>query len=166
MKKNFGLLLTLLVAIALVLAACGGAEAPAPAEEPAAEEPAAEEPAAEEPAAEEEAMEEEPAAEEEAMEEMPLLAPPGGFLERAMAGEFAGTTVTVDGPAVDTDEVKINESMKAFEDATGIDVQYIGSKEFEAAISVRVDGGDPPDIADFPQPACWPTLCKAATLLM
>ena len=96
--------------------------------------------------------EEEAAMEEEAMAEGPLLAPAGGFLEQAMAGEFAGTVVTVDGPFVDTDEVKFNESMKAFEEATDIDVQYIGSKEFEASISVRVDGGDAPDIADFPQP--------------
>ena len=42
--------------------------------------------------------------------------------------------------------------MKAFEEATGIDVNYIGSKEFEGSISIRVDAGDAPDIADFPQP--------------
>ena len=160
MSKKFWLLLTLIVTMALVLAACSQqATAPEPKEEPAAEEPAAEEPAKEEPAAEEPAKEEPaeeaaeaPAAEEKPMEEMALHAPPGGFLERAMAGEFSGTTVTVDGPFVDTDEVKFNDSMKAFEDATGIDIQYIGSKEFEASISVRVDAGDAPDIADFPQP--------------
>ncbi len=55
MKNYFLLMLTILVAMALVLVACGGA-APA-AEEPAAEEPAAEEPAAEEPAEEEAAGE-------------------------------------------------------------------------------------------------------------
>ncbi len=81
-----------------------------------------------------------------------LPAPAGGFLEKAIAGEYAGTIVTVDGPFADADEVKFNKSMEAFEKATGIDVQYQGSKEFEAAISVRVDGGNPPDIADFPQP--------------
>ena len=42
--------------------------------------------------------------------------------------------------------------MAPFEEATGIDVKYIGTKEFEAIISVAVDAGDPPDIADFPQP--------------
>ncbi len=158
MKKNFWLLLALLVAISLVLAACGGAEAPAPAEEPAAEEPAAEEPAAEEPAAEEPAMEEE-------MAEMALLAPAGGFLEQALAGDFAGTVVTVDGPFVDTDEVKFNNSMAAFEEATGIDVQYQGSKEFEAAISVRVDGGDAPDIADFPQPGLLASFVQSGDIV-
>ena len=30
-----------------------------------------------------------------------------------MAGEFAGTTVIVDGPFADADEIKFNESMKA-----------------------------------------------------
>ena len=43
----------------------------------------------------------------------------------------AGTSVIVDGPFADVDAVKFNESMKAFEEATGIDVQYVGNKEFE-----------------------------------
>ncbi len=78
--------------------------------------------------------------------------PADSFLAQAMAGEFAGTSVTVDGPFVDTDEVKFNQSVEAFEEATGIDIQYIGSKEFEASIAIRVDADDAPDIADFPQP--------------
>ncbi len=40
----------------------------------------------------------------------------------------------------------------AFEEATGITVNYIGDKEFEARLSIAVDAGDPPDIVDFPQP--------------
>lgn len=76
----------------------------------------------------------------------------GGYLERAVAGEYAGTTVVVDGPFTDIDEVLFNESMDAFEEATGITVNYIGNKEFEGSISIRVDAGDAPDIADFPQP--------------
>jgi alpha-glucoside transport system substrate-binding protein len=56
------------------------------------------------------------------------------------------------GPFGDADEVKFNESIKAFEEKTGIDIVYEGSKEFEATISVRVNGGNAPDIADFPQP--------------
>jgi hypothetical protein len=41
-----------------------------------------------------------------------------------------------------------------FEEATGIKVNYIGDKEFEARLSIAVDAGNAPDIADFPQPGC------------
>jgi alpha-glucoside transport system substrate-binding protein len=77
---------------------------------------------------------------------------PGGYLEKALAGEYTGKTVTVDGPFTNPDDVRFMESMKAFQDATGITVKYIGDKEFEARISIAVDAGNPPDIADFPQP--------------
>jgi alpha-glucoside transport system substrate-binding protein len=89
---------------------------------------------------------------EQAKAAEPVELPEDSALMRAYAGEFKGKVVTVDGPFTDQDEVKFNKSMEAFEKATGIDVQYQGSKEFEASISVRVDGGNPPDIADFPQP--------------
>ena len=79
---------------------------------------------------------------------------PGGALEEALKGTYEGTTVTVDGAMEgnDTDGVKLAEGLKLFEEATGITVNYIGNKEFEATISVRVEAGDAPDIADFPQP--------------
>ena len=84
--------------------------------------------------------------------QMPFDYPPGGYLEQALAGQYEGTTVVVDGPFTDVDEVLFNESMQAFEEATGIEVNYIGNKEFEGSISIRVEAGDAPDIADFPQP--------------
>ncbi len=168
MHRKLWILISVLLIASLALAACGGRgeeEAPAepapveeaaPAEEeaaPAEEEaaPAEEEAATEEPA-EEEAAAEEPAEEEAAPAEVSFAYPPGGFLEQALNGDFEGTAVVVDGPFVDADEVKFNKSMEAFEEATGIDVQYIGNKEFEGSISIRVDAGDAPDIADFPQP--------------
>ncbi|MGO4546854.1 ABC transporter substrate-binding protein [Paenibacillus sp. 2TAB23] len=73
-------------------------------------------------------------------------------LAQAMNGDFKGKKVTMFGPFTDADEVKFTESIKAFEEKTGIDIAYEGSKEFEATISVRVNGGNAPDIADFPQP--------------
>jgi alpha-glucoside transport system substrate-binding protein len=73
-------------------------------------------------------------------------------LADAWAGKFKGKVVTMTGPFVDNDAVKFNESLKEFTAKTGITVQYEGSKEFEASITVRVDGGNAPDIADFPQP--------------
>jgi alpha-glucoside transport system substrate-binding protein len=145
MTKKFTLwsLLGLLVIASLILAAC------APQATPEATEPPVVEP---ETPAETEAPEAPPA---EQMGDFTYF--PGGFLEKALAGEYTGTEVTVDGPFTAPDDALFAESMAAFEEATGITVNYIGDKEFEARISIAVDAGDPPDIADFPQPG------KAAT---
>jgi raffinose/stachyose/melibiose transport system substrate-binding protein len=85
---------------------------------------------------------------------------PESFLGRAMAGEFAGTKVTVIGPMTADDEQKFNLSVAAFEEVTGIDVDYTGSKEFESQVNIRVDAGDPPDIIDFPQPGFLADLAR------
>jgi alpha-glucoside transport system substrate-binding protein len=86
-------------------------------------------------------------------------------LADAYAGKFKGTTVTMDGPFTDNDAVKFNESVKAFEEATGINIQYEGSKEFEASISIRINGGNPPDIVDFPQPGLLRNFVKAGKVV-
>jgi alpha-glucoside transport system substrate-binding protein len=74
------------------------------------------------------------------------------YLAAAYEGKYKGTVVSMSGPFTDEDAIKFDATVKAFEEATGIDIQYEGSKEFETSISIRVDGGDAPDIADFPQP--------------
>lgn len=78
--------------------------------------------------------------------------PQGQELANAYAGMYKGKVVTMAGPFTDQDEVVFNDSIKGFEDKTGIDIQYEGSKEFEANINIRLDGGDRPDIVDYPQP--------------
>jgi alpha-glucoside transport system substrate-binding protein len=45
-----------------------------------------------------------------------------------------------------------NESMAAFEEESGITVNYTGNSDFTTLIRSRVQGGSPPDIALFPQP--------------
>ncbi|MFQ5434966.1 MAG: ABC transporter substrate-binding protein [Anaerolineae bacterium] len=84
----------------------------------------------------------------------------GSYLERAMAGEFAGTVVTGLGVMVDEEQLKFEAALAPFEEATGIDVQYDGSKEFETQINVRVDAGDAPDFADMPQPGFLANLVR------
>ncbi len=93
---------------------------------------------------------EEPVVEEteEAIEPLPQ----GQELANAYAGMYEGAVVTMAGPFTDQDEVIFNDSIASFEEATGIDIQYEGSKEFEANINIRLDGGDRPDIVDYPQP--------------
>jgi len=142
MKKNLILLLSLLVISSIALSACG---TPAATEMPAAPAPTAAPAATEAMPAPTEAP---------AKPEVSFPYPPGGALEEALTGAYKGTTVTVDGAfeGNDPDGVKMDKSVAAFEEATGISINYIGNKEFEATISVRVDAGDAPDIVDFPQP--------------
>lgn len=66
--------------------------------------------------------------------------------------DLSGSTVNIFGAFVDTDAELFRESIADFEQQTGIDIQYEGSGDFESLITVRAEGGDPPDIASFPQP--------------
>jgi alpha-glucoside transport system substrate-binding protein len=85
---------------------------------------------------------------------------PGDELAVAYAGEYDGKVVTMSGSFSDTDAVKFDNSVAAFEEATGIDIKYEGlkEKEFEASIAIRVDGGNAPDIVDFTQPSLLSTI--------
>ena len=183
MSRKLSWVFSLLVISAMVLAACGGAQtAPTGADTAATEAPAEaappEEATTEEATTEETEATEAPAGEGAATTEAPAegAAAPGELtltdvdpespLGRALAGEFEGTAVSMFGPFTDEDAVKFNGSIAAFEEATGIDVQYEGSKEFETTISVRVDAGDPPDIADFPQPGLLENLAGTGAVSM
>jgi alpha-glucoside transport system substrate-binding protein len=86
-------------------------------------------------------------------------------LESACKGDLAGKVVTMNGPFVDEDEAKFNKSIEEFEGWTGIDIQYTGSKEFEAIIRAAVEGGAPPDIADFPQPGLLKTFVESGRVV-
>ena len=74
---------------------------------------------------------------------------PGGAT--ASGGEGDGV-VTVYGTIADTEAELLEESWAAWEKENDIDIQYESSKEFESQISIRAQGGTPPDLAIFPQP--------------
>lgn len=150
-------LLIIVMMLGAILAACGGqaatpTQAPQPTTAPAAE-PTAAEPTA--------SAAEPTAAPATSGSATAALSQDAGKISQeladAFAGKYKGTSVTMTGPFVDEDAVKFNNAVKEFEDMTGIDIQYEGTKEFEANIKVRVDGGNPPDIADFPQPGLLAT---------
>ena len=44
--------------------------------------------------------------------------------------------------------------------APGVKVVYDGTDQFETEVIVRVDGGNPPDVIDFPQPGGFLDLIK------
>jgi len=82
------------------------------------------------------------------------------YLEAAYAGDYSGTEVVIFGKWTEGEGENFDAALQPFRDATGIDVQWEGSAEFETLINVRVEGGDAPDLAIFPQPAL---LAKFAT---
>jgi len=69
-------------------------------------------------------------------------------------GDFgtADGVVTVYGTIADTEAELLEQSWADWETENDIDIQYESSKEFEAQIGVRAQGGDAPDLAIFPQP--------------
>ncbi len=60
--------------------------------------------------------------------------------------------VRILGAFVDNDADRFEESLVPFEEESGREVQYEGSGDFETLITVRAEGGSPPDVAAFPQP--------------
>ena len=162
----------LLIALVALLAACGSStvEQLAPTLEAAAQEVA--------PTLQAAATELAPTLEAVATEVAPTLeavattvaggdeaAAEGSFLERARAGEFTGTTVHILGTMVDEEAAKMEAAVAPFEEQTGIDVVYEGSKEFETQINVAVDAGAPPDIANISQPAMAQRFAAAGELV-
>ena len=85
--------------------------------------------------------------------------------EEVDAGALSGKIVSVFGAFVDQEEARFNAAIKPFEDRTGIDVQYEASKEFETLIVVRVEGGNPPDIAALPQPGLMKNFAERGALV-
>jgi alpha-glucoside transport system substrate-binding protein len=75
----------------------------------------------------------------------------GGASGPGDVGEADGK-VTIIGTIADTEAELLEESWADWEAENDIDIQYESTKEFEAQIGSLAQGGNPPDIAIFPQP--------------
>ncbi|WP_421735883.1 ABC transporter substrate-binding protein [Cellulomonas sp.] len=67
-------------------------------------------------------------------------------------GDLSGKSISVYTSIVDPESVQQTDSYKPFEECTGATIEYEGSREFEAQLPVRLQAGNPPDIAYIPQP--------------
>ncbi|WP_327205440.1 ABC transporter substrate-binding protein [Rathayibacter sp. Leaf299] len=76
----------------------------------------------------------------------------------AGGGSGGGSVGTADGVVnvygtINGDEATLlEESWADWEEESGIDIKYTGDKGFEQQIGIKVQGGDTPDLAIFPQP--------------
>jgi len=159
MKSSFKIF-SMFVVLAMLLAGCGTAatQAPAATQPPA---PVATQPPAPV-ATQAPAATQAPVATQAPTEDYSKVGPE---LAAAFTGKYKGTVVNMAGPFTDQDTVKFNQSVKDFEDKTGISILYAGSKEFEASIRIQVEGGTPPDIVDFPQPGLLASFASAGKVL-
>ncbi len=76
-----------------------------------------------------------------------------------------GNTVSILGVIVGDQQAKLEAALKPFEEETGIDVVYEGTDAFSTLLPVRVDSGDSPDIAMFPQPGLMRSLAEEGALV-
>lgn len=68
-------------------------------------------------------------------------------------GDLAGTEVSLFGAFTTIEADAVNAIIDdSFEAETGATATYEGSDSFEEQIKIRVEGGNPPDIAIYPQP--------------
>jgi alpha-glucoside transport system substrate-binding protein len=65
---------------------------------------------------------------------------------------YEGERVTVFGPEVEDEQRTLRQAFAPLEEQTGLTVQVTGHRDFEQRIDSMVAGGNPPDIAIFPQP--------------
>ncbi len=81
------------------------------------------------------------------------------------AGEKIGGSVSV--LAVwGGDELESFKAMiKPFEDSTGVKVEYEGTRDLNAVLTTRVQGGNPPDLAGLPGPGQLQEFAKSGKLV-
>ncbi|MBD1916189.1 MULTISPECIES: ABC transporter substrate-binding protein [Cyanophyceae] len=77
----------------------------------------------------------------------------------------SGDTITILGTLTGVGEDKLRAAMAPFTAATGIEIIYEGSDAFTTLVSVRVDSGNPPDMALFPQPGLMMDFAEAGQMV-
>ena len=79
-------------------------------------------------------------------------------------GSYPGKTVTMYSSITDPEGTSLVKSWKQFEKCTGVTVKYVADKEFESALKTKVEGGNAPDLAIFPQPGLLQTYATSGKL--
>ena len=74
-------------------------------------------------------------------------------------------TVTILGVIIGEQQEKLEKALAPFEEETGIDIVYEGTDAFATLLPIRVESGNPPDIAMFPQPGLMTDFAKEGKLL-
>jgi alpha-glucoside transport system substrate-binding protein len=88
-------------------------------------------------------------------------------LDQALAGDFEGTSVEVWAQWLpeSVEAANFEAQLQPFRDATGIDVNFQPTPDYETALQVAVDGGNAPDLAQIAQPGKMHQYADAGALV-
>lgn len=76
-----------------------------------------------------------------------------------------GGTVTVLGVWGGSELESFLAMVKPFEDATGVKVEFEGTRDLNAVLTTRIQGGNPPDVAGLPGPGQMAEFARAGNLI-
>lgn len=80
--------------------------------------------------------------------------------------EFEGKVIRLTGSERSAEEWgSIEEGLIPFEEATGAEVIFTGSANWEAEINVQIAAGNPPDVSIFPQPGKLADFARSGAVL-
>ncbi len=79
--------------------------------------------------------------------------------------ELKGQTLTIFGPWRGEDEALFQSVLAYFADATGVNVRYSSSENYEQQIVIDTQAGSPPNIAILPQPGLLADLAAKGFLV-
>jgi alpha-glucoside transport system substrate-binding protein len=88
----------------------------------------------------------------------------GGATSTGSSGKIGGT-VSVLASWGGNEQDSFMAMVKPFEDQTGVQVQYEGTRDLNAVLTSRVQGGNPPDLAGLPGPAQMATFARNGKLV-
>lgn len=83
----------------------------------------------------------------------------------AAGGEEIGGSVTVLAVWGGSEQESFLAMVEPFEKATGVDVQYEGTRDLNAVLTTRVEGGNPPDLAGLPGPGQMAQFAREGALI-
>ncbi len=79
--------------------------------------------------------------------------------------EKIGGTVTVLGVWGGSELESFLAMVKPFEEASGVNVEFEGTRDLNAVLTTRIQGGNPPDVAGLPGPGQMAEFAKAGNLV-
>ncbi len=87
----------------------------------------------------------------------------GGDEGESAGGEGGGAEFTLFGAPTGVEGEALGGFVDVYNEETGSNIEFTGSDDFETQLQIRVDGGDPPEVAFTPQPG---TICALSENLV